>query len=82
MHILDDEAKPHHVRVTFLEPLVNPFEGGVFSCKDKLDELFNYFGGPDDKVVINNACQEEPDSIFLMGFRCVMDVYYIFLGYV
>lgn len=74
VQVLDDKVKPRRLKVTFLEPLVNPFEGGILGCQDKLDELSNYFTGPDDKVAINNAYQEELGSVFLMFFRRVVDV--------
>lgn len=74
MNILDDETKLHCVRVSFSVPLVNPFGGGVFGLRDKLDELSNYFIGPDDEVAINKAHKEGPNIVFLMGFWCVMDV--------
>lgn len=55
VHVLVDEVEPHHLKVTFSEPLVNPFKGGIFGHQDKLYKLSNYFAGPDDEASINKA---------------------------
>lgn len=43
------------VKLSFSEPLVNPFENGALDKKYKLDKLYHYFIGPDDEVEINKA---------------------------
>lgn len=35
----DDNGTAQRIKVIFLEPLVNSFEGGIFWNKDKLDEI-------------------------------------------
>lgn len=47
--------------------------------RDKLDELYNYFDGVDDKTKVNQAWSEEPSFVYLMGFMHTMDVKLFFL---
>lgn len=68
------EANTQWVMVTFLDPLVNSFNGGMFGCHNKLDELYNYFIGLNDKVEIYKTCKDESNLVYLIGFQHVMDV--------
>lgn len=74
VHIFNDEVDPQRERVTFLKPLVNPFEVGSSAVRTSLRSLTTIFVGPDDEAAINKARKDEPDFVFLMGFRHVKDV--------
>lgn len=53
---------------------MNPFEGGIFDYREKLDDLYNYLFDSNDETKINKAQTYEPIFVYLMGFECVMDV--------